>query len=345
MYGKKIKYYRMKNGYTLEELANKLSCTKAAISQYENDHRDPDEITLGKISKVFHINKIDLLVRENNNIVFDHCSFRKKMKTNQNSIEVLKTDIESKCVDEIDIMDILGIIPSKPFKAPKLSPLTSIEDNAKTIRETLDVSLRGPIYFVTRILERLGIIVLAFDCEDDIEGLNGTANGIPYIFFNSSKTVERQRFTLVHEFCHLFFSQEEDNKDLEKYINKLAGHVLVPTEDLYLEFGHTNRNLNKYLINSVSKEYKVAPSCLITRLFEAGIVTEMYYKNYFRFLNSGRGKVNEGTLLDCEINSELPKEFDQRVYRALSNQLITTSRAAELLSIPLFVVMKNIGAI
>ena len=115
----------------------------------------------------------------------------------------------------------------------------------------------------------------------------------------------------------------------------------MPTEDLYLEFGHTNRNLNKYLINSVSKEYKVAPSCLITRLFEAGIVTEMYYKNYFRFLNSGRGKVNEGTLLDCEINSELPKEFDQRVYRALSDQLITTSRAAELLSIPLFVVMKN----
>lgn len=344
MYGKRIKYYRMKNGYTLEELANKLSCTKAAVSQYENDRRDPDEETLDRISKIFHINKIDLLVRENNNIIFDHCSFRKKMKTNKNTIEIFKADIESKCIDEINIMNILGIIPNKPFKASMLSTLNSIEDNAKAIRKALDVSTKGPIYFVTRLLERLGIIVLTFPCEDDIEGLNGTANSIPYIFFNSNKTVERQRFTLVHEFCHLFFPKVE-NKELEKYINRLAGHVLLPNEDLYLEFGHINRNLNKYLINSVSKEYKVAPSCLITRLHETGIVTEMYYKNYFKILNCGRGKTNEGSLLDNEIDSELPKEFNQRVYRALSDNLISTSRAAELLSIPVFDVMKNIGAI
>lgn len=344
MYGKKIKYFRLKAGLTLDELAKKLSCTKAAVSQYENGHRDPDQTTLEKISKIFHISWSDLLTRDNLEVKFDHCSFRKKSRTNQNAIEILKADIEEKCINQITVMDILGIVPQKPFKAKNLSLDVSLEDNVKEIRKALGVSFDGPIYYVTHLLERLGIIVLTFTCPDDIEGLNGTADGIPYIFFNSSKTVERQRFTLVHEFCHLFFNYLEDTKELEKYINKLAGHVLVPDQDLFNEFGRTNRNLNTFLRNSVAKEYKVAPSCLMTRLYESGVVTEMYYRNFFKYLNANVGKAREGTLLDGLEDSELPTEYTQRVYKALDKELITKSRAAELLSVPLIDVMNNLKA-
>ena len=72
MYGKKIKYYRMKNGMTVEQLAAKLSCTKAAVSQYENDKRDPDDETVNKIAEVFGITWAQLTSVGSNYLKFNH---------------------------------------------------------------------------------------------------------------------------------------------------------------------------------------------------------------------------------------------------------------------------------
>lgn len=336
MYGRKIKYYRIKNGLTIDELAKQLSITKAAVSQYENDKRDPDFDALKKISHIFGISMIKLMPNNDSNFVFNHYSFRKKMSASQNEIELLKEDIETQCKNQIETMDLLGILPEKPFKAKKLCAENDINENVKEIRNCLKVNDFGPIYSITNVLEKLGIIVITFDCADSIEGLNGVVNKIPYIFFNSSRTIERQRFTLIHEFCHLFFNHLDGfDTDFEKYINKLAGHVLIPDEDLFYEFGRTNRNLNVYLRNSVAKEYKIAPSCLISRLYESGIITKSYYHNFFKFLNAGVGKKNEKTLLNGCFDSELPTSFSQQVYRALDQELISKSRAAELLNISL----------
>ena len=52
MYGKKIRYYRLKQGKTIEDIADAVGCTKAAISQYENDKRDPEVNIANKISEL-----------------------------------------------------------------------------------------------------------------------------------------------------------------------------------------------------------------------------------------------------------------------------------------------------
>jgi len=346
MYGRRIKYYRIKNGLTIDDLAQKLSITKAAVSQYENDKRDPDEKTLMAISDIFDISWVKLLPTVNNQLSFNHYSFRKKMSASNNDIDLLKEEIETQCTNQIDMMNILGLVPEKPFKAKKLSIDDDINENAKEIRNMLGVSYYGPIFQITSVLEKLGIIVITFDCADSIEGLNGTVNKIPYIFFNSNRTIERQRFTLMHEFCHLFFSHLDlDGIDFEKYINSLAGHVLIPDSDLFNIFGRTNRTLNKWLRNSVAREYKIAPSCLVTRLYDARIVTKLYYQSFFRFLNSTVGKKNEPSLLNECIDSEQPIIYSQQVYRALDEELISKSRAAELLHISLADLMNNIAEV
>lgn len=344
MYGKKIKYFRLKAGLTLDELAEKLSCTKAAVSQYENDKRDPDDETVNKIAEVFGITWVQLTSVGSNYLKFNHFGFRKKMSVTKNEIEVLKDDIESKCKDRIDIMSILGILPEKPFQPKKLSLETSVEENAKLIRKSLGITACGPVYAITNTFETIGIIVLTFDCPDEIEGLNGTVNGIPYIFFNSNKTIERQRFTLMHEFCHLFFNHiNAEGKEFEKYISNLAGNVLISNDDLYRKFGKVNRNITTYLRDYVAKEYKIAPSCLITRLHEAGVITDRYYTTFFKLLNSSLGKTHEKSLLS-KTDNELPTAFTQQVYLALSKQLITASKASEVLNVPLYNVMNNMRA-
>ena len=348
MMGKKIKYYRLKKGLTTENLAAAIGCTKAAISLYENEEREPSIDVCKKIADVLGIPWIELLSRNENKLVFNHIGFRKKQKASKKDIELLKIEIETKCADRINLMNIVGMINFKAFKAKKLSFDDSASDNAKAIRTALLLPPNGPIYSVTNVLEHAGIIVLSFDCTEEIDGINGLVNGIPYIFFNSkNRTIERQRFTIIHETCHLFFNDSEGDrseKEIEKYINQVAGNVLIPSDDIYSIFGKTNRNITVYLRDDIAKQYKIAPSCLMNRLLEDGVITEMYHKNYFIFLNRSCGRKAEKSLLDPEVDSEKPTIFTQQVYLALSDELITASRAAEFLHIPLYDVMKKMRA-
>ena len=346
MNGKKIKYHRLRKGLTTEQLASIVGCTKAAISLYESEERKPNNEVCMKIAKALDVPWVELLSNSNESLVFNHISFRKKQKASKSDIELLKSDIERSCESRISIMGILGGLQEKEHFTPKkLSFDDDIEKNAKIIRLELGFPNSGPIYSITSVLEHAGIIVLSFECSEEIDGINGTVNNIPYIFFNSKiRTIERQRFTLIHEVCHLFFDETNTNKDekeIEKYINQVAGNVLVPTDDIYRLFGRINRSLNTFIRNEVSREYKVAPSCLITRLYEANVITEMYYKKYFMFLNKNGGKKNERSFLNKEWDSESPTIFKQQVYLALSQELITASKAAEYLSIPLYDVMQN----
>ena len=345
MIGKRIKYYRLKKGMTAEELAKAIGCTKAAISLYENEEREPNSEVCKNIADALDIPWTELLSREENSLIFNHVSFRKKQKVSKKDVELLKMEIEEKCADRISLMDIVGLINFKIFKPKKLSFDNSASDNAKIIRSILGLPSSGPIYSATNVLEHAGIIVLSFECADEIDGINGLVNNIPYIFFNSkNRTIERQRFTIIHETCHLFFSDSEDNraeKEIEKYINQVAGNVLIPDDDIYSLFGRTNRNITIYLRDNVAKQYKIAPSCLLNRLLETGVITEMYHKNFFIFLNRNGGRKMEKTLLDSIKDSEEPTIFTQQVYLALSEELISASRAAEFLHVPLYDVMQN----
>ena len=346
MIGKKIKYYRLKNGMTTEELAKAIGCTKASISLYENEEREPNADICKKLASALGVSWTELLSRNKETLVFDHACFRKKQKATKKDIELLTMNIESMCRDRITLMNIVGLINYKVFKPNKLSFNVSAFENAKIIRKSLGLPANGPIYSVTNVLERAGIIVLSFDCADEIDGINGLVNGIPYIFFNSKdRTIERQRFTIVHEMCHLFFNESHEGmteKDIEKYINQVAGNVLIPNDDIYAIFGMKNRNITIYLRDQISKDYKIAPSCLLTRLLETGVITDRYYKGYFMILNSKGGRKNEQTLLDAKEDSEQPTIFTQQVYLALSEELISVSRAAEFLHKPLYDVMQKI---
>lgn len=346
MIGKKIKYYRLKKGLTTENLAKAIGCTKAAISLYENEEREPNVEVCKKIATTLDVPWIELLSRNNENLVFDHISFRKKQKASKKDIDLLIADIESQCANRISLMNIVGKLNFNVFKPKKLSFTKTPSENAQIIRSVLGLPSTGPIYSITNILEHAGVIVLSFDCSEEIDGINGMVNDIPYIFFNSkNRTIERQRFTIVHETCHLFFNDaegERDDKEVEKYINQVAGNILIPNDDIYHIFGKTNRNITIYLRDNIAKQYKIAPSCLLNRLLEAGVITEIYHKNYFIFLNRNCGRKSEKTLLDPIKDSETPTIFTQQVYLALSEELITTSKAAEFLNIPLYDVMQNV---
>lgn len=340
MYGKKIKYYRLKKGLTTQELADSIGLTKSAISQYENDKRDPNNTILKKISEVLGVSWVSLEPHKEQKLSFQHFSFRKLEKAHINDIELLKMDIENRCANIISLSNLLEDQNHKPFKPRHLEMSHHYENNANEIRNAINAPAIGPLHQLSQILERAGIIVLAFPTVSEINGLNGMVNNIHYIYFNTNATIERQRFSIAHELCHIFFKNNNEDKEFEKYINTLTGYVLIPQFDLYHIFGNKNNNINVYLRNHIAKTYKTSPSCLVTRLKDAGIVNETYYQNFFKHLNATVGRKNEQTQLN-DVDSEIPQKFTNQVYFALSKELISTSKAAEYLNIPLYEVMQN----
>lgn len=63
-----IKDFRLKSGYTQQELADKVGITKAAISKYEKGQRQPRLEMLKKIAEVLGVNWTDLVSEEQREI-------------------------------------------------------------------------------------------------------------------------------------------------------------------------------------------------------------------------------------------------------------------------------------
>ncbi|MFC5472163.1 helix-turn-helix domain-containing protein [Cohnella suwonensis] len=59
--GSRLAFLRDQRGLTQEELASSLGISRAALSHYEKNRREPDTETLGKIADLFQVS-IDYLV-------------------------------------------------------------------------------------------------------------------------------------------------------------------------------------------------------------------------------------------------------------------------------------------
>ncbi|WP_135553047.1 helix-turn-helix domain-containing protein [Paenibacillus cymbidii] len=55
-FGSRIAYLRETRQMTQEELANRIGITRASLSHYENDRREPDIETMRAIASFFRVN-------------------------------------------------------------------------------------------------------------------------------------------------------------------------------------------------------------------------------------------------------------------------------------------------
>ncbi len=61
--GDKIALLREKRGLTQEDLANKIGISRASLSHYEKNRREPDYTTMTKLADFFHVSVDYLLGR------------------------------------------------------------------------------------------------------------------------------------------------------------------------------------------------------------------------------------------------------------------------------------------
>ena len=330
MFAKNLKYYRLKNGLSKKDLAEKVGLSAMAITNYENGARMADMAILKNLASVLGVKVSDFLERRNENLRFVHAEFRKNSKLSKTQQQLLKEDVEEYLQRFYSALDLLGgdLLPDElPVHCLSLSK--DAEQDALALRRYLKVAESGPIRYFVPQMENKGIIVHFIDFDSDcFSGMNGNVNGRPYLVVNNQMTTERIRSTIVHELAHMVFdwSSEKDEKWNEEYATSIAGAFLFPKEDAVRELGVYRSKISPDMI-AVAKEYGISMFLLTKRAYLCGIVTHQQETLFYQTASKLGWRKNEPS----RIEKEEPNLFQQLVFRGVCENEISIQRGAELL--------------
>ncbi len=332
MFGKNLKYYRLKNNMTMKALADKIGMTNMAISNYESDKRTPDIQVLRKLAEALNIKVMDFMSVRDENLHFIHGEFRKNASLSKNKQELLYESIEEYFNRFFIVVNLLGstVLP-KPPKIHSLSLVEDLEVCAGKLREWLNLSVEGPVNNLITLLENNGVLVYLIDFSDNkFSGINGMVNVRPYIVINKNMNPERQRFTITHELVHMAFSwnDEMEEKDREHITNGIACAFLFPAKDAVRELGIRRAGIQADM-QVPAAEFGISMICLAYRAKELEIISENAYRSFMIRSSQCGWRKNEPSRIEQE-HSTL---FKQLVYRAIEEEEINIQRGAELLNV------------
>jgi len=129
----------------------------------------------------------------------------------------------------------------------KITQKGEVEIAASQLRKEWNLGT-DPIPNIIEMLELKGIKILLIDDVDDIDGLAVfTSTSIPVVVVNTrNKSIERIRFTIIHELAHLLLKLEknilENAKEVEKFCHYFSSCFLIPTEMLLKQIGSGKRS-------------------------------------------------------------------------------------------------------
>jgi len=342
----RLKSARVMNGFTLESLAAQMEniVSKQALQQYESGSRNPSLAVLRELSKALNV-RPDYFLREHFLPLGDF-KFRKRSKLGQKWQDAFTEKVRDSLEKYFELEEILNAQQSfkNPLKRPGVSSEEDAEAAAQVFRDAFSLG-SDPIYNVLEMLESIGIKVVIVDEVLEFDGVSTVVEDNSPVIVVNKKFVEsaiegekpkhdRLRFTALHELAHLVLRIDDcEEKHEEKLCHAFAGAFLLPESRINEHFGsiHRNRIYLQELIN-VKQTYGISIRAILMRLKRFDRISKYDLSTFFAMLNREYGAKNEPG--DCP-SIEKPFRFEQLLYRALAEELISVSKAAELRSMPL----------
>jgi Zn-dependent peptidase ImmA (M78 family) len=143
----------------------------------------------------------------------------------------------------------------------------------------------GVLLLPSGILELAGVKVLELDIEEDVDGLCGWINKkTPFIVLKKNNvTVERKRFTALHELAHILFPLLEsmDYNKKERMCHRFASAILLPKEVVYTYVGQIRDNLSVSELSSLRTMYGMSVAAIVHRLRDLSVISLDYYNHIF----------------------------------------------------------------
>lgn len=340
LFANKIKSARLLNAMSQEKLAKQIGVSKQMISKYENQESLPSSDILIKLSNTLNV-KPDYFFTPNL-VELENVNFRKKSNFSVRRLNSIKEEIKLKLSDYIEIENILQI--ENTFDVDKYrkqcNSIEDIESIVIDLRNEWEIGL-DPLHNITQLLEDKEIKVIEIEeIELKFDGLASLIDDkYALIAVNKNFTLERKRFTLLHELGHLLldfsnFESEVDNKMEERICNRFASEFLFPKQSVIKEFGLKRNNISSIELEEIQKKYGMSIPAIFYRLKDCDVISDSRHSSFYRRINSNQ-KIKNWAYQERFQTPEISNRFERLVYRALAQELISATKAATLLKIPL----------
>lgn len=362
--GDNVRRHMKIRGLTIPQLSAKMGMGTAGLSNLLNGKSEPKSSTLIKLSEALDVPFAELIADapKLNSLRFRTAktlSGREKAERDQ-----LRHDtaiwLSDYCFLEKEFKEAL------PYKLAGISE-EDPKSAAMKVRKSLGLKPKEPIYDIAELIENAGIKlrIRPFGFKKTFGLSIGNEDGGPAIVVNSEKgiPVERQLFTIAHELGHLLLHQAsyKDSNDMEdesqeKEANLFAGAFLVPDDGLKKEWEESKGLAFVDRVLKIKKIFKVSYMTVLIRLVQMGIAAShtnlivQFRKDYkTKYLRDLKGHYEPEALANAEpelIAEEDPQELDisdlmeerfaRLVREAYERDLISMSRAGEMLNLSIY---------
>lgn len=335
IFADRFKSARLMNGFSLQDLSDKLNnaITRQALHKYEKGEVVPDSKMIGLLCNAMNV-RPDYFFRENQ-VELGEVEFRKlKNLPAKEEYRILESakDYLSRYLELEDLLNIETKFVN-PLKGwDPIDSFEKVQRAAEFVREKWNLG-SDPIFNAIELLEDNHIKVIYIEAGDGFDGMQTwvLSHDIPVICINESrvKKDDRKRFTAMHELAHLLMplSPELTDKAKEKLCHQFAASILFPANELRKELGNFRNRISVQELGSLKKQYGISMQAIIALSKDLKIITEAYYKQLFFYFKKMDWRVNE----PVEYKGvEESNRFTQLLFRALSEEVISISKAATL---------------
>lgn len=334
-FGERLKSARKMAGLSMEVLAEKTGkvVTKQAISKYEKGRMNPGGDALIALSRALGV-KPEYFFRSQK-ITLSELEFRKKSKLGRKEEQSIKHRTLDFLERYLEIEDILGekAVFRDPASDIRILSHADAEKAAGKIRRKWKLG-DAPISNLMELLEDKGVRIYEIETGGNFHGISAWAENIPVIAVRVQDDLLRKRFTIAHELGHILLSFPEsgNQKSREKLCHTFAGAFLLPKNVIKAELGDNRSGIALWELKKIKGIYGISIQAIMARANRLGIISDYTYRNFCIAVNSKGWKIREPGEY---IGKEHANRFDQLVYHAAAEDVVTFSKAAELLNVSL----------
>jgi len=347
IFSQRLKNARVMNGLSMDDLCKKLNniVSKQSISKYESGKMMPDSTVLIALSNALNV-KIDYFFRPLS-VSLGNIEFRKKTKLSNRELLTIKEIIRDKLERYVEVEDICNMISdfSTDFSNVTVHGEDDIYALAARLKNEWQLGEDG-INNLIEILEEHQIKVIEINEVDSFDGLSGLVGAKkPIIVINKSFTVERKRFTALHELGHilLHFDENVDSKVKEHLCHLFASEMLISRDVFFKMIGNSRKDISLNELRDIQTQFGISVDALMFKAKQLNIISEQRHK-YFCMQKNKNTEFKHKVMLST-AKPENSNRFERLVYRALASDIISLSKASVLLNIPLTTVRNELNLV
>lgn len=325
-FAERLKSARKMKGWSLQDLADHLSTavSRQALSKYELGTMLPSGEVLLSLAKALEVQP-DYFLRQPT-INLPTVEFRKKSTLPVKQVDSIKETVKHYLERYLETETLLNIESDfhNPLKSIKVLNEAAVDHLVIKLLAEWNLGY-NPIPNVIEMLEDNGIRVLEIEASEAFDGLSTYVGTIPVVVLNKDYSVERKRFTALHELGHLILNIA-DGADKEKICHTFAGAMLLPDDCLEMLLGKKRNNIALGELVAIKEQYGISVQAIMMRAVHKKIVDKNAATRFWRSISGNKKETGLGAF----PGKEKSYRFERLLFRLAAEEVVSMSKAANL---------------